>query len=260
MTMTPKHPYAMKLLRAGDIHIDRRYQRKIQTPMIRKIVEEFDYHEVNPVKVIYRSGEYYAFDGQQTTAGCLQKFGDDYLLPCLIYDDVPSWQDEAKLFEKINSKDAKKTVSDSDRWKSRMSRGDEIALDITAIANKYGLRICDSSGNKCKGVIRSIAALDAIYSAYGRDVLSETIEILSRSFMGDLASLQSPMLRATAMFVSKYTGLYNKKAFIDRLSKTTAANILRVGKASVATGNTKYARELLAIYNGKSKTKLPDLF
>lgn len=257
--MTTQHPYEFKLIRADLICVDRRYQRDAQTPMIRHIVSNFDYHQVKPVQVVFRDGYYYAFDGQQTTSALLQKFGDDYLVPCMVYYDVASWIDEAKLFEGINAKDARKAVSEGDRWVSRIARGDEVAHDITKIAERNGFRIKEKSGNRGSGVIRSINALDAIYAKYGRDILEETLNVISGAWHGEPISLQSPLLRGMAIFVSRYHADYDKKRLIRRLEQYGAANIIRAGRSSAASGNVKYAREILAVYNNNAKTKLPDL-
>lgn len=256
--MTEKHPYKYQEIPVGDIHVDERYQRG-ETPVIKRIREHFDYRLVNPVKLVYRDGNYYAFDGQQTTVGLCNLFGPEYLAPCMVYYDVPSWVDEAILFEQTNDRKAKAPVTDAERWHSRINRGDQAAMDIIQLAEDAGLHVSVYHGKDHKA-IKATAALDYIYATYSRWVVSETFSILSEAFHGDANSLKSPMLRGMAMFVDQYRGEYVKKQLIDRLNKNGPVAILQAGKASAANGKIKYAREILAVYNRGRKNPLPDKF
>lgn len=256
--MTEKHPYKYQEIAVGDIHIDKRYQRN-EKPVVKRIMGNFDYHLVNPVKVVFRDGNYYAFDGQQTTIALRNLFGPEYLAPCMVYYDVPEWIDEAQLFEGTNDRTAKDPVTDAERWHSRIERGDQAAMDIIQLAEDAGLHVSVYHGKDHKA-IKATAALDYIYATYSRWVVSETFNILSDAFHGDANSLKSPMLRGMAMFVDKYRGEYVKKQLIDRLNKNGPVAILQAGKASAANGKIKYAREILAVYNRGRKNPLPDKF
>lgn len=256
--MTEKHPYKFMEIPVGKICVDERYQRGEQ-PVVKEMVENFDYHRVNAVKVVFRDGDYYAFDGQQTTIGLRTLFGPEYMAPCMIYYDVPSWVDEAKLFEQTNDRKAKSPVKRSDLWKSRSARDDPATMDIISIVNGAGLHVGTGHSKDFKA-IRAVDALDYIYANYSRFVLEETVDILAQSFNGSADSLRSPMLRGMAMFISKYHGDYNRKQLVERLNKEGVMSIIRAGKASVAPGSTKYAREILAVYNRGRRNPLPDRF
>lgn len=256
------HPYEFKLIKAKEITVDRLYQRKIQKSMVKEIVNNFDYHKVNCVKVVYREGQYFAFDGQQTTTALRSKFGDNYMIPCLVYYDVPTWVDEAILFEGTNDKKERKAVGIRDMWNSRLNRGDESATTIRRIVerNKMQLSIGHNAGT---GVIRALEAIDKAYADLGEVKFEEMIDILYRAWAGTPESLTSPMIRGLAMFVKTYYGEYNKDKLVEKLSKPTALGaIVSGGGSGNRRGPVKYAEEIVGVYNnslGKDSPKRLDI-
>lgn len=250
-----EHPYEFKLIKAREINVDPVYQRDEQKPMVKEIVRNFDYHKVNPVKVAFRSDrQYYAFDGQQTTIGLRSKFGGDYLVPCMVYYDVTTWVDEAELFEGTNAKKAKKAVGIKDLWKSRLARGEENAVKIQRIVERNGLIIKASTSGDTKGQIRALNAVDRIFTTYGEEVFEEAISVISSAWNGDPISLSAPILLGMAVFVNTYIGKYDKVRLIKKLHDVHPQVIITAGKANSSKSNTKYAREILIVYNSYLKT------
>lgn len=244
---------------ACDIEVNRIYQRDTHNAVINNIVRDFDYHMVNPVKVVMRDGKYYAYDGQHTALALRALFGNNFRVPCLIYDDIPTWCDEAALFEACNTKARGKKVSAAELWKSRINRCEPVATKIASICKDEGANVSVNDVGK-KG-IRALSALENIYTNYGEDVLRETIRILIGAWDGAKYSLDALMLNGMARFVAAYRGQYNRCRLIGKLAKTAPVNIIRAGKASVLGGVSKYAREILNVYNsGKRENRLPDLF
>lgn len=252
---TASHPYEFKLIKAKEINVDPTYQRKEKKPMVKEIVRNFDYHKVNPVKVVLRNDrQYYAFDGQQTTIGLRSKFGDSYLVPCMVYYDVPTWADEAELFEETNLKKAKCPVTTNELWKSRLMRGEEKATKIQRIAERYGLIVRANCSGDSRGQIKALNALDRLFDNLGEKDFEEMISIIAAAWNGDPVSLSAPILNGMALFVKAFRGEYDRSRLIKKLKNNAPQVIVQAGKASNATGNKKYAREILAIYNSYMKT------
>lgn len=254
------HPYEFKLIKAKDITVNRLYQRDEKKQQVKHIINHFDYHLVNPVKVVFRDDHYFAFDGQQTTTALRNKFGDDYLVPCLIYYDVPSWVDEAVLFEGTNDKNARKAVSAGDLWKSRLARGDADAIDIRNILENNSLYlVLNGNTNGVAGRVRAIHAIESVYKKLGSARFAEVIYVIAQAWNGEVVSLSAPMIYGMGVFVQTYSGEYDIKNLIKKLQKESASSIIAAGKASKAAGHAKYARIILNIYNSYvSKNKLPD--
>lgn len=246
---TISHPYEFKLIKAKDITVDHLYQRGIQKPMIREIINNFDYHRVDCVKVVYRDGQYFAFDGQQTTTGLRTKFGDNYLVPCLIYYDVPTWVDEAILFEGTNSKVSRKAVGIRDLWTSKLNRGDEKAMNIQRILERHHMMLYAKTSSGVKGRVVALDAIDKTYDKLGDQKFEEMIEILDKAWHGAPDSLTAPMLRGMAKFVDTFYGKYDKKRLISKLGRPTSIGQIISGGSSGRKGEKKYAAEIAYVYN-----------
>ena len=252
--MATQHPYNFQLIKAKEITYNRLYQREMDKALIKHIFNNFDYHEVNPVKVVYHDGAYYAFDGQHTTISLRQKFGDNYLVPCLVYDDVPTWVEEAILFEKINSKKERRPVSTFALWKSKNNRGEDTVTAIRRIVEKNGFALYGSERETSKREIRALDALEAVMKTYGGEKLDEALEIIQRSWHGNEKSIQSKWIRGMTFFVDMYAGEYKKENLINQLCKfdpdkiRKSADELKNQDPPVKTKND-IAFKLAQIYN-----------
>ncbi len=254
------HKYEFKLIKAKDINVDRLYQRKIQKDMVKEIINNFDYHKVNCVKVVYRDGEYFAFDGQQTTTGLRTKFGDNYLVPCLIYYDVPTWVDEAILFEGANAKKARKSVGTRDLWNSRLTRGEDVAINIQRIFERHHMTLFTKTyvGSRT-GCIQALDAAEKAYLKLGEKKFEEMVEILDESWNGTPESISAPMLRGMSCFVNVFFGKYDKKRLIKNLRNPTSLGLIISGGSSGSRkGEKKYAEEIAQVYNGNISDTSPN--
>lgn len=261
MKEVTKHPYEMKLIPARLIVANRGYQRDTDAGEIRDIVSNFDYHHVNPVKTTKKDGLYYAFDGQHTALALRTLFGDEYLVPCMVYYDVKTVDGEAKLFEEANGKAKGKKVSQLALWKSRIFRGDPTAIAIKNIVESNGLKIA-SVRNSGKRYIYALNALERSYSELGTEQFCDAIEIIAKAWNGEADSLTAPIIKGMSRFIRTYNGKFDKNDLIRKLSRVPAIRIICSGNASLNPGAVKYAREILNAYNAnkKAENRLPDLF
>ena len=259
MAKVVSHPYKFQLIPAGQINVNRLYQRPKKDATIKDIVNKFDWHLVNCVKVVWRNGGWYAFDGQHTTIALYVLFGEDYLVPCLVYEDVDSWFKEAELFEGTNDRGSHKVLTVIEDWHSRLFRHDEKAVKIRDMCANYNLRIPTGTGNSGDGVIMALSALEKNFDKMTLEQFDQLLFILTAAWHGKKESLNAQMLNGLGQFVTTYWGEYVRRDLIKRLKNTDPTIILRAGRASAAQGQTKYAREILNIYNkGTSTGRLPD--
>lgn len=260
MNKVVSHPYKFQLIPVGQINVNRLYQRPTKPDTIKHIVNEFDWHNVNPIKVVWNHEEWYAFDGQHTSVGLRILFGDDYLAPCLVYEDVDGWFEEAELFEKGNKRTSHKATSIIDEWHSRLFRGEPKATKIKTMCANYKLRVPTETGNHGDGCIMALSALEKNFDSMKPEQFDQLLFILTAAWGGAKDSLNASILNGLGMFIRVYWNEYNRKNLIKRLRDNgPASNILRAGKASVAQGHAKYAREILNIYNKNTTTgRLPD--
>lgn len=67
--------YEYKQVNSAFIVIDEDYQRELDQNRVKRIVAKFNPDLVNPIKVSYRNGKYYVFDGQHTLAALKMRNG-----------------------------------------------------------------------------------------------------------------------------------------------------------------------------------------
>lgn len=261
MKETVSHPYDFQLIPARLFTVNRNYQRDAQNKEIKDIISNFDYHLVNPVKAVKRDGYYYIWNGQQTAAALYAKYGEEYLIPTLVYYDIDNSKDEAKLLVAGNTgTGGGKKLTPNQIWIATLWADDPTALHINEVATAHGFNM----GNGKKRKTRSITAVSAVQNAY--KALTESqfnamFRIISGAWNGDPDSVTAPIIRGMARFIRAYDGKFDEKNLTRRLSKHHPIEIVRNGRASFCKGDAKWAREILSIYNnGTTTNRLPDLF
>jgi hypothetical protein len=257
-----QHPYSFESIPARLITVNRNYQRDAKSAEINKIVSEFDYHLVNPVKVVKRDGFYYAWDGQQTAAALFTKFGKEYLVPCLVYYDIDTSKEEARLLVGCNTNGgAGKKLTALEIWKALIWQDDETALKIKKILDENGFKVSAGGSRVSKYTISAINAVQSAYKTLTEKQFLQMLRIVKESWNGDPDSLSATIIKAMTRFVKTYDGKFNEQNLIRRLSKRSPLEIIRNGRTSLCKGDAKWAREILAIYNnGTTTNRLPDLF
>lgn len=256
---TISHPYKFQLIPVGQIRVNTLYQRDTNNNVIKSIVSNFDYHLVNPIKVVWDHNEWIAIDGQHTAAALRTLFGNDYLAPCLVYEDVGSWFEQAVIFIKTNRREMHKVLAVIPEWKARLFSNETKAVEIKKVCDRYNLKIPTGKGTSGNGWVKAPAALERIYDNLTPEQFDQVLYILTCAWHGKKDSLLAPMLNGLAMFVKTYWSEYNRAALIKRLGNVEPIVIIRAGKASTASGHAKYAREILNVYNkGTTSGRLVD--
>lgn len=260
-----RHPYSFTMIPVGRINVNHLYQRGEVPSVIKEIVGGFDYHKVNPIKCVFRDGNYWAFDGQNTAIGLTMLFGAKYEAPVMLYNDVLSAEEEAKLFEEINQKKYRKAITVADDIKSRIFRGEDVATSIRNIAMAAGLDLTFGENKGKSGLIpaSSYKTLESLYFSLDEAIFKETLSVLGGAWKYDKYAFRPQMIKGLARFVELYRGRYNKKELIDRLNGKSAKEIFNVWQMSSEHGYKCIGREILAIYNYNRKSQayvLPDLF
>lgn len=259
MKDTASHPYKFQLIPADQIKVNTLYQRELNMSRVKKLVSAFDWHLVNPVKVVWNNGEWAAVDGQHTLFMLRAKFGDKYLVPCLVYEDVEDWFKQAEIFLGMNNVELRKVLGIRDAWKARLFSNESKANEIRKFCENYGIKIPIAKGMSGRGWVSAVGALERAYDNMEKPQFDQFLYILTSAWKGDKSSLTAPIINGLSQFVKAYYGEYNRANLIHRLANTEPTVIIRAGKASVAGGQKKYAREILNVYNRYTTTgRLPE--
>lgn len=238
--------------------VDKEYQREVQQDRVKKIVSRFNPNLVNPVKVSHRNGKYYVFDGQHTLASLKKVHGDKpIMVDCKVYEGL-SREDEARLFAEQNG--IARNVESIAKYKALYISGDVDICEMVRLTEQSGLFI-DFSKSKKDNRIVAVSKAYKIFKSVSASEYVEILSIIKEAWDGIPESLNTEILGGMFMFHKTYKGCYNRQLFIRQLSKVSPTVIIREGKAALSGGDTRYARQILNLYNKKLRNnRLTDCF
>ena len=214
---TPEYEY--KQANTKDIFVDPLYQRDLDNSKVSKIVRDWNPYLVNAVKVSWRDGKLWVFDGQHTIAACKAKRGGrDCMVDCKVFYGLTRL-DEMELF--IAQNGAATPVKTREKYRALFNNGDP---DITAM-----VRECEMMG----------------FLVEFRDMML----IIKEAWGGMPESLTSEIISGMTKFYMAYHGDFNRKRLVKRLSHNNPIAIVRDGKVTASSGANRYARIILGLYN-----------
>lgn len=227
------------------------YQRSLSLSHVAKTADNFDLLQINPVKVSYRDGTYFVFNGQHTIETIARVSGSrDTPVWCMVYHDL-EYQTEADIFAKQQK--FVKPLSSYEIFMANIEAGNDMQLNIKSLVESYNLSL---SGSKVvPNSICAISALEYIYTKYGMGILDQTLYLLVATWEGDPFSLAANMLKAVAKLLVCYENSLRPEIFQTRLSRYSAKEITRVAKER-RCGSLGFAEALIIYYNKKTRYPL----
>ena len=236
------------------------FQRPLEEARVEKLIQKYNPYKVNPIKVNYRNGQFYVYDGQHTLIMLSRLFGNNYMVPVIISYNLELEQ-EAELF--ATQDEGSKRLSKMDNFRSRMVYEPK-AQDIFACCTEAGCTIPYKVGevNKGRGKIVAVNELENMYDRLGRKGTIRGLTLISKTWDKDSKSYNNQMLAGVALFLDTYKDKVKDDRFIKTLSKVSAEHVL--GEAGKMMGSSKAANVGWVIWheynkNAKGSTKLPDL-
>jgi hypothetical protein len=227
------------------------YQRQIDFNRVKKIAASFNENLVNPIKVSFRCGKYYVFDGQHTLAALkMLNNNSDLMVDCKVYYGLTKRQ-EAELFSQQNG--ISRNVETIAKLKALYVAGDVDVVNMVRLTAMSGLYINFTKGR----AFNKIVAVSKAFQIYKNTNEQEYIHILSLikdAWLGMPESLSTEVLGGTYIFDKVYKGRYSDRIFASQLYKTNPLEIIRDGKLSPLSGDSKYARQILISYNKGLRT------
>lgn len=248
--------YEFRQVNSKYIFSDMDYQRTLDLNRVRKIVANFDKNLVNPVKVSFRDGKYYVFDGQHTLAA-LKALNHNQDLPvyCKVYTGLTKKQ-EAQLFSQQNG--ISRSVKTSAKFKALYVAGDVEIAEMVKLAQTAGF-IVDFSESKTPYRIVAVSKLYKIFKETSSSEFLDILNTINAAWNGLTESLSTEILGGMYLFCTKYRGQFNHDLLIKQLSKVAPAQIISYGKMYKDGGDIRYAVQILNAYNKNlSKKRLKD--
>ncbi len=226
------------------------YQRNLSQKHIRKTVESFDIHQVNPVKVSRRDGMNYVFNGQHTIEIIATVSGSrETPVWCMIYEDM-DYEGEADTF--ANQQKNVKPLLPMEIFNANLEAGNDKQLLIKAMVESLDLSLGNTKG---PGIICAVSTLEEIHDRYGYHVLDRVLRLCVGTWEGEPNSLSANSLRGVMRLVVAFGEEMRDDLFKEKVGRYSAKEIGRQAKDRRA-GSLGYAEAMLMAYNYKMKHRL----
>ena len=251
--------YEYRAINTKDLQVDELYQRDIDPKRLARMVKNYDPCLVNAVKVSYRDGKYWIFDGRHTSVmeKTVRGKGRDVAVDCKVFRGLTRL-DEMELFVEQNGESA--AVSVNAKMKALYNFGDPDITGMVSAAAAAGVRV-DFTKGQATNKITAISTLLKMFLRMPRDQFIQLLAVLREAWSGSPDGFVREILIGMEKFYGCYYAKFNPKDLIKCLGRIDPSVIVRQGKAIGASSlaSTAYARIILQTYNtGRSKHRLPD--
>lgn len=249
--------FVYNLMRVGNLVSAQQYQRTIKNKIVNKICDNFDPRKFDPVKVAIRNGKYYLFDGQHRATAVMKMFGDDALIPCLIFKDI-TYEVEAELFAEQDQ--TRNTLKFNEVLNALYQSGRQDVVQFCNICAGFGFDVnFKVKGEHC---ITSYSYLfKKIYEKDGSDMLRDVLTITTKAYGASPIATDSFLLQGVRRFIEVYGDVYKKDKLIQALKNIDNPRVIRdKGRTDQnRVGEDKYCATLLSSYNAicRGNNKLP---
>lgn len=212
-------PY-ISALRAGDLFVDHAYQRDLDRPRVRRMVEAWDPTMLGVLDVSDRgpdaSPRYAIINGQHrhATALAADPRGPEVPLVCNVHRGL-SPADEAALFHELDATAVR--LSSWDRWRARRAAGDPAVRAIEEIAAGFGLS-CSAGQND--GRVGAVGALETLHQLGGPELVAGAVNALFIAYGRAWAAYQAPLITGVGLLLRHYEGLTSER-LAEALAKST---------------------------------------
>lgn len=237
------------------------YQRPVNRSRVNRIKSEFDPYKLDPIKVCERHNEFYVFDGQHRLTALVEMFGEDVVVPVIIFSDIP-YEKEAELFMTQDSDRSKLSVPE--RLRARYEAKEFDVIQFHDILTGYGFDVSfKSSGTPDSNTISSYAYLwKHIYNGRGQERLIDVMNIVVGAYGVVRISTQAELLQGVNCILDYYGDVLDRNRLIKVLQGTTPKEIKNIGKTdSSRKGEKRFGAYLVKLYNHRlGRNKLDILF
>lgn len=225
-------PGTFMMIPIGDLHVDHTYQRNLIRKKSLRMASAYSHRAAGVLKVAYRDGKFYIFDGQHVYMAALMR-GDIKEMPCMVYDSN-GVKEEAFYFGACAKNVS--PIKSYETFRAALVAGkNPTVLFVNSLIEKAGYTIGDASkakNVKCIGAMMRCAER-------GRDALERVWPIVVEVCDG------RPIHQNILL------GLHHIESNSDGLEKYKK-NVLRVGYDGLLQASGSY--------KGKYVTGGPKLF
>ena len=207
--------YEYRLLTSTALETDTSYQRRIDAELVDKIVANFDPRVANTLKVSYRDGRFFVFDGAHTLLAHKRVHGDaPFMVDCKVYFGL-TYEDEAYLFALQTG--VSKDVAFGVRLRAMLISKSAEAEDFRTHTANAGLTLVDGSGSASRNTIAALAKAYKLYTDRGAEEYERILRLIVETWDGAAWSLTSYVMGGVGAFLREYGETVIRDRFVKRL-------------------------------------------
>lgn len=244
----------LEVVRIDQMFVDSGYTRPVSKAQIgRMALTGWSDRKAGLITLSLRGdGRFAVLDGNHRRHFA-QSLGHDTMLARVFIDLTRA--EEAELFEALNTI---KPPSALDRFKSRLSRKEPLAVDIAYRLAAFGVHFSSVSGRDSKGSIQSVDGWERLYRSLGPEMFSHIASIIHRAWQHDPVAWSTKMVGGLEQFFARYSEEVDEQDLILRLQAQIPSRLIAdAGAAAVRSEsvNTLVGKRVVAIYNARRRTR-----
>jgi hypothetical protein len=196
----------------SDLDTDSRIQRPLDPNKVGTMVKNFNPDAVGTITVSRRKDRSNIIvDGQHRVEVVRRVTGAMGSVYCRVFTGLTLLQ-EAMMFLALNNTTKPRYV---DKYKVRVTAGDEVAIAINEIVKPYGFAVTGTVGN---GNINAVAALERVYKLSQEieadpNLVQLTVLVINSAWGQDRHGVQGPIMEG----IGRFLGEYGSSIELDRL-------------------------------------------
>lgn len=243
-------------LNTKDLISNQKYQRDVDQKEVAYIVSNFDPHKFGIIKVSFRNGKYFVYDGQHRIAAFKVLNGNqDGIVKCEVHYGL-TYEDEAKYFAEQYL--GSKNVNIVYRWRALYEAKEDPVYSIVNSVRAIGI---DVKFSKVKSANRIIAfkQLNDIWEKLGSDKTLKILSLLKKAWETDENAFDGNIILGMREFFCTYMNEIKEETFVKQMKKTTPSQIVIEGKKdSISKNGLNFAKIIWIKYNSGLKTRRLD--
>lgn len=241
------HDYEYITLPASKIKVDTSYQRPLDEKRVRKIVKEFNGDIFNEPKVSYRNGNYWCFDGQQSTAAWqLYNNNKDEPITVKCFYGL-SWEDEVDLFVLQNGLDA--DVASNCKLRALYNKKDPAIVEMVNTVEANGWKVNWPASGGLKGNIDAVKTIYDCYTQLGVKGFNDMLSVIREAWDYNPEAVQQKMLSIIRRFYKIYYPEFDSKRLAKVLGETTPKAIVKKHNQDKDVDKNAGVKEIIKLYN-----------
>lgn len=232
-------------------------QRALDTAHAQAIGENFDPALMGELTVAEtRRGRRWIIDGQHRHAGALRFLnGDDAQQVACRVIEVEDDAEAARLFLGLNTH---KSVRTLDKFFVRVVAKDVNALGVTAILDRYGLKVTRTRG---EGSVQAVDACETVFARKsGALLLDRVIGVLHQAWGNDPDAYHGQLIRGLGLLLARYGDVVDLADLVRKIAKRSGplGVIARARDLKIAIGGSiaqAVAEHIRGEYNKGRRTE-----